>query len=109
MSVTAFTLGYAENYDQALTAATPDNPVVKVGRNSLRNTGYGGGWVWRTSHDAVAVLTSPTFAAAFPGRDHREFAVYALELPTSWEVDVSSEPAMDGVHRLLNDSPIRRV
>lgn len=103
MTKTAYTIGAAKSYDAALSSPTPENPATKLGRRP----DYEGGWVWRTPEDARLFLGALAFARAFPGRDPKEFSVYLLELPTGWEIDVSSTPhPNDDVHRLLNDAVI---
>ena len=101
----AYTLGHSESYDRGLREQVPGKPLLKQGRGD----NYSGGWIWETEATAQAFLNSPRFAAAFPGRDSREFAVYEVELPTGWAADVSAAPdPSDGVHRLINHAAIKR-
>lgn len=91
--MTAFTIGNRKSYDQAL---AEDPEVTKLGAFD----DYEGGWVWSTAAAAGTFMEG----ASLPW----EGAVYELELPTGWEVDVSLGTAPDGVHRLLNDARILR-
>lgn len=95
----AFTVGYAEGYDDRL-ANPPEEGCWKIGQHD----DYRGGWVWAESGAAAEFLTSPEFASSFSGRDPKEFAVYRLELTTAWDVDVFPEPDEDGVYHLRNDA-----
>jgi hypothetical protein len=97
----AFSVGCTAGYDRYLADAPPEG-CWKVGRHD----DYAGGWAWTTREAASAFLTSEAFATAFPGRDPAEFAVYRLELPTGWDVDVYGPNPKDGVHNLINDARI---
>ena len=91
----AYTVGNPSSYDRDLI----HGHTTKLGQRLSEDPPYGGGWVWRTYQEALTFLqhTPPAFPAA----------VYALELPNGWEVDVSPEPhPEDGVHRLKNDATI---
>lgn len=88
----AYTIGDTIAYDLGL--ATEEG-FSKVGRKD----GYEGGWVWRSPIDV---------ADFYFGNDNIVFpvSIYAIELPNGWDIDVSKEPASDGIHRLINDSKI---
>lgn len=92
----AFTIGNRKGYDHAL--ATQER-AHKTGVRPESDPPYRGGWVWKTAEDADAFIkrTPLPFVAA----------VYAIELPTGWNEDVSPEPCPeDGVHNLLHDAVI---
>lgn len=92
----AYTIGHERSYDESLVT---DPVVYKIGARLDHDPPYEGGWVWSTVEEAAAFLVSAslTFRAA----------IYKIELPTTWETDVSREPSPeDGVHRLINDAKI---
>jgi hypothetical protein len=98
----AYTVGHAESYDKYIEG---DPRPVKKGAYP----GYAGGYVWATPTEAQSFLDFALFAGTSNPRDARDYAIYALDLPTGWDTDVSGElhPA-DGVYRLLNDALITR-
>lgn len=107
----AVTIGATKPYDKSL--ATPEEqPVKKIGARP--DEGYGGGWVWRNVYEAAMFLEDPGFSdlctrLRLGCTKPEQFSIYVLELPNSWEEDVSKEPdPSDGVHRLLNDAIIKR-
>lgn len=89
----AYTIGSTKSYDQAL---SEEPRVQKLGAYE----DYEGGWVWKTTTEAHTFIVNTTLPF--------NASVYELQLPTSWEVDVSPTCADDGVHRLLHDALIIR-
>ena len=109
MSNIAYTIGRTSAYEAAI---KEPGGAKKLGRREAtqEEPAYDGGWVWRTREDAdnfrinIMSIERPEWAAM-------DFSVYELELPTSWDVDVSSESIgkaknLCGAHYLLNDSKI---
>ena len=96
----AVTIGAQESYDQAL---QKEGIQFKIGKRPNDNPPYEGGWVWQTAEEAFAFVTIQKNSLGF------EAAVYELELPVSWKVDVSTSPSpRDGVYRLQHDARIIR-
>jgi hypothetical protein len=93
----AFTVGNAKNYDQAL---REDPLVEKTGVRVDTDPPYSGGWVWRTREEAETYIREHRVELKFRPK------VYGLILPVGWDLDVSRQPAPDGVHRLLHDARI---
>jgi len=89
--ITAYTIGNRVSYDRDM------GPYMK---KTGRRPDYKGGWVFRTAQEAQAYIDQHGHEWHFEGK------VYGLILPTGWEEDVSTEPAEDGVHRLLHDARI---
>lgn len=77
----AFTIGHTGSYTKALTQP----PVTKIGRTE----DYPGGAAFRTVEEAKAFLHSETWDTIDWGdgkpRDAKNFSVYSLTLPGSWE------------------------
>jgi hypothetical protein len=95
--VKAYTIGRTSSYDKDL---------KKGGTSKLgRHEDYPGGWVWRTGEEAEEFIQQQ-LRVVFPDCDPKNFSVYVLRLPNSWEADVSESPARDGVHNLLHDAVI---
>lgn len=116
MTEVAYTIGRMSSYDASLADANAgllDHPVMKIGRDhknysfleEAANSLYPGGWVFRNVKDACGFMLTPAFTHWFGDTDEAlmSFAVYELELPTSWEVDTYT---IDGVRCLINDARI---
>jgi hypothetical protein len=101
MTKQAFTVGRTSQYDKSL--VKEPNPT-KLGRTD----DYGGGWIWLESSVAQNFIDSGQIAEQFPDYKDHGFSVYELELPTNREIDVTKEPDLDGVLRLLHDARIVR-
>jgi hypothetical protein len=99
---TAYTIGHTKNYDLSLAGT---EVVYKVGKSD----DYKGGWVWETPEEARTFINSSEFLPVDWGdgksRDPIKFSVYQIELPHSWESDVS-EPDQIGTRHLLHDAMI---
>jgi hypothetical protein len=114
MSNIAYTIGRTTAYDQAVI----EGGVKKLGRREINPTDpneppYEGGWVWRRWGDAENFRAN-LMSIEIPGWASMDFSVYQLELPTSWEDDVTPEPickgkTASGAHFLLHDSRIVRA
>jgi len=98
----AYTVGHTKSYDQYLVESS--KPPIKLGRS----VDYPGGWVWKTVDDARAFLARPDLEEIYSYMDGRKFSVYELELPTGWDIDVTSVPDQNGVHHLIPDAIILR-
>lgn len=97
----AYTVGHTQSYDLYLSKAS--NPLKKG-----RYDDYPGGWIWRTVEEARKFLARNDLEELYQDMDSRKFSVYELELPTSWEVDVTSVPDQNGIHHLIPDAIILR-
>lgn len=104
MSEIAYTVGSTKSYNLALERSPSD--CKKLGRSA----DYESGWVWKTSEEAQAFLTSPAFLTVDWGdgltRDPRDFSVYIVHLDTGWESDVLEE---GGYNYLLRDSKFEKL
>jgi len=98
--IKAYTLGLQSSYDHAL--EVEPMPVMKIGKRSLPDDVYPGGWVWRSYEDAKEYMDGHKDDEFFRGR---QFAVYRLTLPNGWDMDVYG-PDADGIHNLLHDAVI---
>jgi hypothetical protein len=99
MTQQAFTIGRQSVYDVYM---NNDPDAKKLGKRRE----YYGGWVWSSSADANSFLVSSDFLVCFP-EGPSDFAVYELQLPTGWSVDVGPL-GLDGVHHLINDAKLVR-
>lgn len=96
----AYTIGAEKSYDEAL--ADKENPVHKIGRRPDFDPPYEGGWVWRTVEEALEFLVTHEESFGFTA------AVYALDLPSTWDESVCPYPDTDGAHHLRLDVRILR-
>jgi len=110
----AYTIGRTSSYDIAI---KEPGGTKKLGRRDVSpddpNESYEGGWVWRTWKDADNFRAN-LMSIEIPEWIPRDFSVYKLELPTSWDVDVSPDPIIKsktacGAHYLLHDAKIVRA
>ena len=106
----AYTIGRTSSYDIAI---KEHGGTKKLGRRDVSptdpNESYEGGWVWRTWKDADNFRANLMSIGWIP----KDFSVYELELPTSWDVDVSPDPIIKtktvcGANYLLHDAKIVR-
>lgn len=98
----AYTVGHTQSYDQYLTES---GDCKKMGKRAAvgEAEGYEGGSVFRTVAEAQYFLSWT--------KNDRDYSVYELELPTSWEVDVYNlelRANAPPVYRLLNSAVITR-
>lgn len=93
----AYTVGHTSSYDQGL----QEEPELK---KTGRSEEYEGGWIWKTSEEARAFLSTELFRKVMPNRNPTEFSVYSLALPNGWDTDAM--PGYDGVHLLLHNAKI---
>lgn len=97
----AYTVGHTSSYDQYLIESSKP---MKLGKRD----DYPGGWIWHTVEEARAFLERNDLEELYQDMDRRKFSVYELELPTSWEIDVTRDPDQHGVHHLIPDAQILR-
>ncbi len=100
VSKIAYTIGRTSAYDKNLSYF---EPLKKLGKMK----GYEGGWVWLTAEEAEHFKNND-MRKCCPEWEPKNFSVYQLNLPNSWDKDVSKEPGEDGIHSLLNDAIIVR-
>jgi hypothetical protein len=86
----AYTIGNVVGYDRSL---AEEPTLYKLGKDPS-DPNYPGGWVWRTPTEARSYIASVELPF--------EAAVYRIELPDSWDVDVEPHVGDDGVHHLIN-------
>jgi len=91
--MTAYTIGNEHGYDETLASGTA---VYKLGKRPEED--YPGGWVCKTIDDAQNFINDQDLPF--------KAAVYEIELPGTWETDVTSKPGGDGVHNLLVNAKI---
>lgn len=84
-----------KSYDESLETK---RDYIKLGRQPQENPPYEGGCVWLSAIEAQAYILE---------NEKYTWAVYEIELPTSWDIDVSPVRLNDeSFNRLINDSVI---
>jgi hypothetical protein len=90
-----YTIGRREAYAQGFREATPENPLMKIGRQVLDGVPYPGGCCFQTIAEANEYLRSEAITDTF--------AVYGLL--AAWDSDTYEAP--DYPHRcLLRDAAL---
>lgn len=98
---TAYTIGNTINYDKSL---NENKDVKKLGKEE----DYPGGWVWKSEYEALRFIYKDNIKIDNEKRDKYKFSVYEIELPNSWEQDVSLVPDENGIYLLINDAIITK-